>query len=431
MPKHPLISIPLDIPDVRVLQTELAKAGELILTVESTLNSTNCRRCGRTLTERHGVDEPRLLRHLPILGRVVYLRIRPKRFRCPFCDDHPTTTQQLDWYDPKALHTKAYERHLIVQMVNSTFTDVETKEDVTADALLGILDRWIASSVEWDRLEPFATLGIDEIALLKGHGDFVAVISALTEGGDLHVLAVLPDRLKATVLAWLLTIPAARRSRITTVCTDIWEGYITAVQEVLPDAMIVIDRFHVARQYRNGVDELRKQEIRRLHKELPTAAQDDLKYTIWPFRKREADLDRGEQARLDGLFAHSPMLQQAYTLREQLTTIFDTARSKKDGLRRIRYWRARVAKSGLTCFDRFLSLLDSWLDLIANYFINRQSSGFVEGLNNKLKVLKRRCYGLRNVVRLFQRLTLDLEGYRRFSPWRAAPSISSAVHGNS
>jgi transposase len=431
MPKHPLISIPLDIPDVRVLQTELTKAGELILTVESTLNSTTCRRCRRTITERHGVDQPRLLRHLPILGRVVYLRIRPKRFRCPFCDDHPTSTQTLDWYDPNALHTKAYERHLIVQLIGSTLSDVEAKEDVTSDALLGILDRWIARSVEWDALSRFATMGIDEIALLKGHRDFVAVISAQTESGDLHVLAVLPDRKKATVLAWLLSIPAAIRERITTVCTDIWEGYVTAVQEVLPDATLVIDRFHVARQYRNAVDELRKQEVRRLHKELPKAAQDDLKHTLWPFRKREADLDVEEQARLESLFAHSPMLKQAYALREQLSVIFDTARSKKDGLRRIGYWRARVVKSGLKCFDAFLKLLDTWLDLIANYFINRQSSGFVEGLNNKLKVLKRRCYGLRNVVRLFQRLTLDVEGYRRFSPWRSLAPISSAVSGNS
>jgi transposase len=91
MPKHPLISIPLDIPDVRVLQTELTKDGELILTVESTLTTTTCRRCGRTITQRHGLDEPRLLRHLPSFGRVVYLRIRPKRFCCPWCDGHPTT----------------------------------------------------------------------------------------------------------------------------------------------------------------------------------------------------------------------------------------------------------------------------------------------------------------------------------------------------
>src|SRR5829696_6949906 len=232
MPKQPLISIPLDITDVRVLQTELTKDGEFILTVESTLTSTNCRRCGRPITERHGLDEPRLLRHLPILGHVVYLRIRPKRFRCPWCDDHPTTTQQLDWYDQGALHTKAYERHLILQLVNSTVTDVQAKEDVTADAVLGVLDRWIAKSVDWDTLPLFATMGIDEIALLKGHRDFVAVISAQTTQGDVYVLAVLPDRLKTTVVAWLKTIPTAMRTQITTVCTDMWDGYITAVEEV-------------------------------------------------------------------------------------------------------------------------------------------------------------------------------------------------------
>jgi transposase len=431
MPKHPLISIPLDIPDVRVLQTELTKAGELILSVESTLTSTTCRRCGRIITERHGLDQPRLLRHPPILGRVVYLRIRPKRFRCPWCDDHPTTTQTLEWYDPTALHTKAYERHLIVQLIGSTLSDVEAKEDVTAAALLGILDRWIARSIDWDTLAPLTTLGIDEIALLKGHRDFVAVISAVSESGELHVLAVLPDRLKTTVLAWMETIPAARRRCITTVCSDIWEGYITAAQEVLPDATIVLDRFHVARHYRDAVDELRKQEVRRLQKELPKEAQDDLKHSLWPFRKREADLDEVEQARLSGLLAHSPPLQQAYRLREQLSSIFDTARSKKDGLRRIRYWRARVAKSGLQCFDAFLKLLERWLDLIANYFISHQTSGFVEGLNNKLKVLKRRCYGLRNVVRLFQRLTLDVEGYRRFGLWQTTAPRCSGISGNS
>ena len=224
MPKQPFISIPLDIPDVRVLQTDLTQANEFILTVESTLTTTTCRRCGRTLTEQHGEDRSRLLRHLPILGRVVYLRIRPKRFRCPYCDDHPTTTQELEWYDPNALHTKAYERHLIVQLVNSTVTDVVAKEDVSSDALLGILDRWIATTIDWSALEPFSVLGIDEIALKKGHRDFVAVLSAKTASGCLHVLAILPDRLKATVTAWLHAIPEQHRRRIQTVCTDMWEG---------------------------------------------------------------------------------------------------------------------------------------------------------------------------------------------------------------
>lgn len=121
---------------------------------------------------------------------MIYIRIRPKRFRCPFYDDHSATTQMLDWYDPNALHTKAYERHLIAQLINATLTDVTKKEDVSADALLGILDRWIAKSVEWERVQPFSTIRIDEIALPKGHRDFVDVIRAWSEGGDLHLLTV-------------------------------------------------------------------------------------------------------------------------------------------------------------------------------------------------------------------------------------------------
>lgn len=419
MPKQPFISIPLDIPDVRVLQTDLTQADEFILTVESTRTSTSCRRCGRIITEQHGEDRPRLLRHLPILGRVVYLRIRPKRFRCSFCDDHPTTTQELDWYDPNALHTKAYERHLIVQLVNSTVTDVVAKEDVSYDALLGILDRWIATTIDWSALEPFTVLGIDEIALKKGHRAFVAVLTAKSASGRLHVLAILPDRLKTTVMEWLKAIPQSHRERIQTVCTDMWEGYISAVQEALPTASVVIDRFHVARHYRDAVEQLRKQEVRRLRTTLPEEQQDELKHILWPSRKRPADLDDEEQAQLERFLTHSPALRQAITLREELTTIFDTARSKADGLRRIRFWRGRVVKSGLRCFDGFLSLVDTWQDLITNYFIDHHTSAFVEGLNNKLKVLKRRCYGLCNVGRLFQRLTLDLDGYRRFSPWHA------------
>src|SRR5262245_66008638 len=107
MPEQPLISIPLDIPDLRVLKTDITKSGEYILTVESTLTSTKCRRCGREISDLHSLEQSRLLRHLPILGKPLYLRIRPKRYRCPFCSGHPTTTQQLDWYDPKASHTLA------------------------------------------------------------------------------------------------------------------------------------------------------------------------------------------------------------------------------------------------------------------------------------------------------------------------------------
>jgi len=69
----------------------------------------------------------------------------------------------------------------------------------------------------------------------------------------------------------------------------------------------------------------------------------------------------------------------------------------------------------LRCFDRFLNTLGRWWQEIINYFVNRDSSGFVEGLNNKLRVLKRRCHRLFNLKHLFQRIFLDLEGYRLFA----------------
>src|SRR5436309_6306 len=112
MPEKPTIAIPLDLPDVRLLRTELTSDQELIIEVESTLTTTTCRRCGQTISAFYRYDRPLMLRHLASFGYVVYIRVKPKRFRCPYCDDHPTTTQRLSWYAPKALHTMAYERHL-------------------------------------------------------------------------------------------------------------------------------------------------------------------------------------------------------------------------------------------------------------------------------------------------------------------------------
>jgi transposase len=417
MPDQPKIEIPLDLPDVRVLSTRLTRERELVIEVESTLTSTTCRTCGKTISNFYGYDRPIRLRHLPSFGLVVYIELRPKRFRCPYCDDHPTTTQRLSWYEPKALHTKAYERYLLLQLINSTIADVCVKEDLTEDALEAIVDRWVEREVDWQRVCDFTLMGIDEIALKKGHGNFVAIITARLKTGAIEPLAVLADRKKDTVVAWLKRIPLPRQHQLKTVCTDMWEGYVSAVREVLPQCAIVIDRFHVARHYRDGADALRKQELARLRKELPSEEAKRLKRTLWPFRKRPEDLTTEERERLEVVFAHSPCLKQAHAFREQLTTIFDTARSKAEGIRRINAWRRRVEKSGLTCYDPFLKLLDTWLDLIANYFRQRHTSGFVEGLNNKLKLLKRRCYGIYNLGHLFQRITLDVSGYQRFSPW--------------
>ena len=136
---------------------------------------------------------------------------------------------------------------------------------------------------------------------------------------------------------------------------------------------------------------------------------------MWPFRKKPSKLTQEEQELLDRIFAYSPDLKQAHTFREELTDIFEQDLSKAQATLEIEDWQKRVTDSKLTCFNSFLTTLDGHLDEITNYFLDRHSSGFVEGLNNKIKVLKRRCFGIFNLDHLFQRLFLDLEGYRLFA----------------
>ena len=194
-----------------------------------------------------------------------------------------------------------------------------------------------------------------------------------------------------------------------------YEGFINAVEEVLPQAQIVADRFQVTQLYRAAVDALPKTELKALQGALTKAQYAGLKGVRWALRQRSENLAPEEHALLDRLFAVSPLLRKAYTLREKLTRSFDQDQSKKSGRRALRRWMAAVRNSGLDCFDTFLTPLENRMDLITHYFISRSSSGWVEGLNNKIKALKRRSYGVKNLGNLFRRIWLDLRGHEAFA----------------
>lgn len=219
---------------------------------------------------------------------------------------------------------------------------------------------------------------------------------------------------------FLESIPARLRTTIHTANTDMWEGYVNALDEFAQthdevSLEIVIDRFHVAQNYRDKFDNLRKKELKRLKKELPKADYEaDCKGTLWLLRKNHRDLDDEERRRLKHLFRWTPKLKQAYTLREELTAIFEMPLNQVEGKERLLKWSQKVQRRGVTCFNSFLTSLERHITLIANYFTYRASSGFVEGLNNKIKVIKRRCYGIRKAETLFQRIWLDLKGVAYF-----------------
>jgi len=419
-PRSTMISIPLDLPDVRVLNIQINEQGEFIITVESTMEGCRCKHCKRKIEAFHQGDEWITIRHLSILGEASYIRMRPKRYNCSQCAHRKgkkkvTTTQQLRWHQAKSPYSQPYEEQVLLELVNSTIKDVSIKLGLGYDGVEGIVERNISPKVDWEEFDRLDVLGIDEIALKKGHRDYVVPITARLDDGSLKILTVLPDRKKKTVKKFLRSIPKRLRETIHTVCLDMWKHYIAAVEDVFGDEVdITIDRFHVAKKYREAADKLRKQELRQFKKELSAEAYKTLKGHMWTYRKKKADLSPDEADLLERLFALSPDLEKAYNLREDLTTIFEQPLSKQEATEKIKAWCKQVKESGLTCFNAFLITLDNHFDYITNYFVKRLNSGFVEGFNNKIKVIKRRCYGIFNVAHLFQRIFLDLEGYNLF-----------------
>lgn len=406
---QPLIQIPLDLPDVQVEQYEQTPEG-LVITVVSTSKTTVCRRCGRSIDKFHGYDQEITLRHLPIFDRPVWIRIKPKRFQCPYCHKGPTTTQRCEWYNPKSPHTKAYEQWILRELVNSTLSDVSLKRGLSVACIEGIIDRHVQQQVDWSTVPALESIGIDEIALKKGHKDFVVIVSGVTVQRDKCILAVLPDRKKETVKSFLETIPLQQRAHVRQVCIDMNEGYRNAVQETLTHVQVVVDRFHVAKHYRDCADKARKDEMKRLKKNLPEQEYAQLKGAMWAFRKPWTALSEEQQTVLLRLFQLAPILQAVYVQREVLTGIFESRINKAQAENALAQWLERITALGLICFADFETTLNNWRDHITNYFVGRKTSGFVEGLNNKIKVIKRRCYGIYNLGRLFQHIWLDVQG---------------------
>lgn len=406
--------ISLDIQNVEIKHVEKSKKGDIIIYLKSTVNEALCRKCNRKINKCHGFDKEITLRHLSILGSKTYIRIRPARYQCLFCNNKPTTTQKLSWYSQRSPNTKAYEEHVLLQTVNGTIEDTSIKENLGYEAVTGIINRYIECEVDWNSIKKLETVGLDEISLKKGHKDFVTIVTGRTDE-TVIILAVLKDRKKATVKKFLQTIPERLIKTIKFVCSDMYDGFVNAAKEVISENIVVIDRFHVAKLYRKCLDDLRKKELKRLKSELIEEEYKKLKGVMWILRKNSNKLSDEESEVLNVLFNHSENLEKAYKLCNDLTAIFEEDITKEKAASKINNWKLKVAESGLSCFKTFLTTLDKFYDSILNYFIDRQTSGFVEGLNNKIKVIKRRCYGIINIKHLYQRIRLDLEGYTKFS----------------
>lgn len=413
------ITLPVEILGLSNIEIESvktdAKENEIVIRVISTRQEIPCRICKRP-TKPHGRGRELKLRHLPVFGMRTYIVITPRRGICHYCDENPTTTQRLDWYDVNSKYTKPYEQHVLFELVNSTVSDVSAKEDLDYHSVEGLIDKYIEQEINFNDIKSLGVMGIDEISLKKGYRDFVTLVT-YRDDKKVLLLAVVEGRKKVGIEVFLRGIPKRLKKTITAICCDLYDGYIQAAKaEFKNNVPVVADRFHVSKLYRRSLITLRKSELKRLKKQLSAEEYHQLKPAIALLKKQRDYFTDDESRIIKPLFAYSPQLKLAYRLSHKLTSIFNSELTKQQAKEQMMAWIEEISTVELNCFNRFIKTLNTYIDVISNYFIERNSSGFVEGFNNRVKVLKRRCYGLAKRVRLFQRIILDTTGFERFSP---------------
>lgn len=236
---------------------------------------------------------------------------------------------------------------------------------------------------------PVKVLGLDEVAPHKGHGNYRLVISAPADG---CVLDVLKDRKKETLDAWFDVRGAEWCAAVEVCCADMWDAYQESAQAKLPQARLVVDRFHGMKNRNAAVTHAR----RLIQKQSDEATQTQLKGCRWLLVKNRENLTAEEGLQLDAMLAVSPALNQCYELKEDFRAWFNSPHDRDTAATALDAWLVKVKASGLKALQAFTKTISNWRERILNYFEGRHSNGFAEGVNLKIKLISRRAFGYRN-----------------------------------
>jgi len=174
--------------------------------------------------------------------------------------------------------------------------------------------------------------------------------------------------------------PLQVRQRVEEVSVDMWGGFPKVVTQVFPNAQIVCDRFHVMKPVNEALNQVRQQ------------VNMTLKGSKFILLKNAIDLAPEERLKLDGTLSHSPRLRLTYKLKEEFRTIFERRQTVEQGKEQLLEW----LKKARPVYSDVLATIRNHLDGICNYFLSRTTSGVMEGINNRIKLIKRQAYGFVN-----------------------------------
>lgn len=369
----------LDITGFRVTSVE-TRGTELHLRLECDSGTAVCSRCGH-VTHQVRQRVQRVVRDLPLSGKACYLHLERRYFDCLQC--HHNFPESFEFVDPKRRYTRRYEESLFHQVRRTTAKTVAEWEGLTDKAVTRIFLHQAWRHLPTDPFHGVTRVGIDEIAERKGKQSYDLVVYDLDAGIPIEVLE---NRTQAELLAYLNALPLQVLQRITEVCIDMWRPYATVVTSVLSHARLVVDRFHVMKVVNNDLNTLKKA----VKKDLP----DDAKACHYPLLKNEQDLTEKQQNILEQVYVASPQLKEAHQLKEEFRQIFEADNTVEQGQKSLQGWLKKAEKAKL--FSDAVKTIKNWFQPITNYFAQRTTNGPAEGINNKIKVIKRMAYGFRN-----------------------------------
>ena len=302
-----------------------------------------CPECSR-LTSKLVDTTPKVYKDLNVLNRVCHIEIDHRRFECGEC--FKTFMEPLTFAGPNRHYTYRFESEVYecCKETNAVYAGIKFGiSDKTAAAIYqSIAQRKLEKQTP---LEPIEEIGIDEISMHKGHKDFVLVVTDIT---NKRVLEVLSNRKKDTLKAFLGGLSEDIKHSIKAVAIDLWSAYRSAVEEELPQAIIVADRFHVMQNLNRALDNCRKNEKR--------ASKDEeiWKHAKYTLLKNQEDLSAEERIILVRVCNASKSLKMCYDLKERFRAIFNDTDNRNEGHKKLCTWILDVVKSDLEEYYSFV-----------------------------------------------------------------------------
>lgn len=361
----------LNLPAYRVTQVE-EDAHDYHVYAEVMQPVTACIHCRSDTLVGFGRRE-RHVKDLPMHARRVGLYIDTRRFQCRNCGK--TFYETLPDVTEGRWLTARLVRWIGQQSLKRPFLSISDETGIDEKTVRNIFRDYINELEAQVRFETPKIMGIDEIHLIKPR----CVISNI---GNNTLVDLLPNRNKDSVLKYLAKMD--RRDKVQVVAMDMWTPYRDAVETMLPQATIVIDKFHVVRMANDAVEKARKA----LRAALTPPQRRGLMHDRFVLLKRQRDLTDKDRLNLDGWAKNYPALGDAYRAKEAFYGIYE-AESPKDAVQRYTAWEQALTPEIKPYFADLLRAWSNWRFYILNYFEHPVTNAYTESLNNLIRVMNR------------------------------------------